>query len=77
MSTNVKLSSSDDQEFTVEKAVAEMSVTIKNMLEGTVITRLTTSTSSLRFRSTFIELESLLISSTLITTLIMTLIIFL
>jgi len=28
-----KLSSSDDQEFTVEKQVAEMSVTIKNMLE--------------------------------------------
>jgi len=29
----VKLQSSDEQEFGVEKAVAEMSVTIKNMLE--------------------------------------------
>jgi len=29
----VKLQSSDEQEFEVEKAVAEMSVTIKNMLE--------------------------------------------
>jgi hypothetical protein len=33
MST-VKLQSSDEQEFEVPKAVAEMSVTIKNMLEG-------------------------------------------
>ncbi len=30
----VKLQSSDEQEFSVPKAVAEMSVTIKNMLEG-------------------------------------------
>lgn len=34
MSTSVKLSSSDEQEFTVDRKVAEMSVTIKNMLEG-------------------------------------------
>lgn len=34
MSPNVKLASSDEQEFEVEKGVAEMSVTIKNMLEG-------------------------------------------
>jgi len=33
MSTIVKLQSSDDQEFEVDKAVAQMSVTIKNMLE--------------------------------------------
>jgi len=33
MSTSVKLASSDEQEFEVERAVAEMSVTIKNMLE--------------------------------------------
>jgi len=31
--TTVKLQSSDEQEFEVEKSVAEMSVTIKNMLE--------------------------------------------
>jgi len=31
--TSVKLQSSDDQEFEVEKPVAQMSVTIKNMLE--------------------------------------------
>jgi len=30
---SVKLQSSDEQEFEVEKPVAEMSVTIKNMLE--------------------------------------------
>jgi len=30
---NVKLTSSDEQEFEVEKTVAEMSVTVKNMLE--------------------------------------------
>ncbi len=34
MSNTVKLQSSDDQEFEVERSVAEMSVTIKNMLEG-------------------------------------------
>jgi len=32
-SPQIKLQSSDDQEFSVEKKVAEMSVTIKNMLE--------------------------------------------
>jgi len=31
--TTVKLQSSDEQEFEVDRAVAEMSVTIKNMLE--------------------------------------------
>ena len=31
---SVKLQSSDEQEFEVQRAVAEMSVTIKNMLEG-------------------------------------------
>jgi S-phase kinase-associated protein 1 len=30
---SIKLSSSDEQEITVDRAVAEMSVTIKNMLE--------------------------------------------
>jgi hypothetical protein len=30
----VKLQSSDEEEFTVARKVAEMSVTIKNMLEG-------------------------------------------
>jgi len=30
---NVKLQSSDEQEFEVEKSLAEMSITIKNMLE--------------------------------------------
>jgi phosphate uptake regulator len=30
----VKLQSSDEQDFEVQKGVAEMSVTIKNMLEG-------------------------------------------
>ena len=32
-SAHIKLQSSDDQEFEVDKKVAEMSVTIKNMLE--------------------------------------------
>jgi hypothetical protein len=40
MST-VKLQSSDEQEFEVEKAVAQMSVTIKNMLEGIASSNIT------------------------------------
>jgi len=31
---SVNLKSSDDREFTVDLSVAQMSVTIKNMLEG-------------------------------------------
>ena len=34
MATQVNLMTSDNQQFTVDKAVAQRSVLIKNMLEG-------------------------------------------
>lgn len=37
-STSIKISSSDEQEFTVDRKVAEQSLTIKNMLEGKYFT---------------------------------------
>lgn len=39
MATQVNLMTSDNQQFTVDKAVAQRSVLIKNMLEGKSVSR--------------------------------------
>ena len=39
MATQVNLMTSDNQQFTVDKAVAQRSVLIKNMLEGKLYSR--------------------------------------
>jgi len=39
MATQVNLMTSDNQQFTVDKAVAQRSVLIKNMLEGEPVSR--------------------------------------